>query len=154
MHSTNPAFTADNIIAILDAAPAGGTIEDVIERSKAPVSTASVTKWLKDGKRDLQQDRRTAYALFTEQWDTVYPGAPPRNEAARMKEMQKVLERLGIKQDDIPPAQQAASRSRKPANKCECGNEKGRGDPSCSTCASIDGSRPSITIPQPAGCAA
>ena len=77
-HNRNPVFTAENIIAILEAAPHGGATQEVLERAKVPISHSSLDKWIKDGRRDLRNEKQTAYRLFAEQWDTVYPGAPPR----------------------------------------------------------------------------
>ena len=139
----NPVFTAANIVAILQAAPKGGTSEEVIKRAGVNISQASLDKWIKEGRRDLKDDKTTAYRLFVEQWDTVYPGAPPRNEAARMDEMRKALEAMGIQPPKTCPASMAANGSRPKQSKttCECGNAKTADQPCCDTCASMDRNR-------------
>lgn len=139
----NPAFVAANIIAILQAAPEGGTVEEVIKRAGINVSQASVDKWIKEGRRDLKNDKQSAYRLFAEQWDTLYPGAPPRNEAARMEEMRKALQAMGIQPPKTCPASMAAngSRPRPSRTTCECGNAKAADQPCCDSCATMDRSR-------------
>lgn len=139
----NQVFTAANIVAVLQAAPEGGTSEEVIKRAGVNVSQASLDKWIKEGRRDLKNNKQSAYRLFAEQWDTVYPGAPPRNEAARMSEMHKALEVLGIQVPKTCPASIAANGSRPKQSKttCECGNAKNPDQTCCDTCTSMDRSR-------------
>ena len=153
-HNRNPVFTAENIIAILEAAPHGGTTQEVLERAKVPISHSSLDKWIKDGRRDLRNEKQTAYRLFAEQWDTVYPGAPPRNEAARMEEMQKALAALGIQVPKTCASSSVSegSRPKKPRTTCECGNAKEPGDECCQSCAGI--SSPEAADKVPAGAAA
>ena len=135
---TNSTFVSQNIIAILAAAATGGTIEDIIARTKIDMSASSLKKWLKDGKKDMRQDRQTAYAIFAEQWDAVYPGAPPRYEAARMAEMKKALEHMGIERKCPAPAPAPNARRTGAQKACECGNEKGAKEDSCKNCQSMD----------------
>ena len=144
---TTPPFNAENIIAILDAAPKGGTIGDVIARSQAKVTPTTLQKWIKEGNKAIQNEQITAYRLFTEQWNNLYPGPPPRAEAARMAEIKKALEHLGIKTEEPAVAQIAApsTRPRRPRNQCECGNSKNPRDTSCASCAKIDSSRASAS---------
>ena len=140
-------FTADNLVAILTAAPKGGTVEQVIERAGCDVSAASVKKWISDGKRDHNAGKSTAYALFFQQWESIYPGAPPRGEAERMDEMRKALQKLGIQA--APPAAQngrrangyeaaAPSAPRRSRKVCECGNPKESSAVSCTACLVMD----------------
>ena len=133
-----PTFTAPNIVAILTAAATGGTQEEIVARTGVEISTASLNKWLKDGKKDLKEERQTAYAIFTEQWNTVYPGAPPRHEALRMDEMKKALAELGIDRKCPTPTPAPGARSQQPKNICQCGNEKDPGDEACQTCQAMD----------------
>ena len=135
---TAPTFTAANIVAILTAAPAGGTPDEIIARAGVQISAASLTKWLKDGKKDLANERQTAYAIFTEQWNTIYPGAPPRHEALRMEEMKKALADLGIERKCPNPAPATNSRVQVPKNICQCGNEKEPKDEACQSCEAMD----------------
>ena len=134
----NPTFTAPNIVAILTAAASGGNSEEVIARANVQTSAASLNKWLKDGKKDLRDERQTAYAIFAEQWNTVYPGAPPRHEALRMEEMKKALSELGIDRKCPNPAPAPNGRPQQPKNICQCGNEKGPDDEACQTCQAMD----------------
>lgn len=138
-----PTFTCDNIIAILDSATQGGTIEDVLKRARVDISAASLSKWIKDGNADLRKDLHTAYRLFAEQWNAVYLGPPPRNEALRILEITKAFEKMGISLDRPNPARIPAteSRTRKSNKVCECGNAKNPADHCCATCASMDGVR-------------
>ena len=136
-------FTADNIVAVLAAAPKGGTVEQVVERSGCDASAASVKKWISDGKRDRKNGKDTAYGLFADQWEAVYPGAPPRGEPERMAEMQKALERLGIspsqnghQANGSAPARQRAPRGSRKV--CECGNEKDASAVACPSCMALD----------------
>ena len=138
-----PTFTAENIISILEAAPQGGTTEEVLSRAKAPISTATLDKWIKDGRKDLRDSKQTAYALFAQQWNAVYPGAPPRHEAARMLEIQKALKNLGI-QTQCPSAAQSVPDAKRPTRSpktCECGNTKNPSDACCHNCSRLDSSK-------------
>ena len=133
-----PTFTAPTIVAILTAAAKGGTQEEIIARAGVGISTASLNKWLKDGKKDLANERQTAYAIFTEQWNTVYPGAPPRHETLRMQEMKIALAELGIDRKCPNPAPAANSRAQAPKNICQCGNEKDPAKDACQNCEAMD----------------
>ena len=133
-----PTFTAPNIVSILTAAAKGGTQDEIIARAGVGISTASLNKWLKDGKKDLANERQTAYAIFTEQWNTVYPGAPPRHEALRMQEMKLALTELGIERKCPNPAPAPGGRAQVPRNICQCGNEKAPKDEACKSCEAID----------------
>ena len=136
-------FLADNIVALLQAAPQGGTIEQVIERAGVQVGAASLKKWIADGKRDKSAGKNTAYRMFSEQWALVYPGAPPKGEPDRMIEMQKALEKMGLHRSQNgqiangsePPRQRAPSGSRQI---CECGNPKKSTAVACDACRAID----------------
>lgn len=106
-------FTADNIVAILD------------------------------GKRDRNAGKDTAYRVFADQWERVYPGAPPRGEAERMVEMQKALEKLGVgqSQNGQRTAGSLPERTRAPRGSrrvCECGNQKDPAAVSCTECMALD----------------
>lgn len=140
-------FTADNIVALLGAAPKGGTVEQVVERAACQAGPASVKKWTSDGKRDRNAGKTTAYALFVQHWESVYPGAPPRGEAERMAEMKKALEKLGIQA--APETPQNGRRTNGPAagapraprgsrRTCECGNAKDPNAVSCTECMALD----------------
>ena len=133
-----PTFTAANIIAILEAAPHGGTIQDVVTRSRANVSEATVKNWLKRGQQARNDDQNTSHRLFIDQWDKLYPGAPARNEMSRMLEMQKALETMGIKINDSKEATNGKT------DNCDCGNSKPKNENACSDCTAID-SRPRAT---------
>ena len=133
-----PTLTAPNIVAILTAAAKGGTQEEIVARAGIEISTASLNKWLKDGKKDLKEERQTAYAIFTEQWNTVYPGAPPRHEALRIEEMKKALADLGIERQCPNPAPAPGARAPAPKNICQCGNEKEPKDEACQSCEAKD----------------
>ena len=142
-------FTADNLVAILTAAPKGGTIEQVVERAGCDVSAASVKKWISDGKRDRKAGKSTAYALFAQQWEAVYPGAPPRGEAERMAELKKAFEKLGIgaSQNGRDANGSAPERTRAPRGSrrvCECGNQKDPAAVSCTECMAIDGRKAGV----------
>ena len=143
-----PTFTCGNIIAILDSATQGGTIEDVLKRASVDVSAASLSKWIKDGNADLRKDLHTAYRLFAEQWNTIYPGPPPRHEAARMLEITKAFEKMGISLEppNLTRLPSTESRPRKSNKVCECGNAKNPADRCCTTCTSMD----SVRSPQEA----
>ena len=138
--SLRPAtFTAENIVAILENAHRGGTIQDVIDRAGADVSEASVKNWIKRGQQARNADETTSYRLFLDQWDTLYPGSPPRHEIGRMIEIQKALYKLGIKQEDEPPPVTATPRTpRKSSRVCDCGNAKTKEATACETCVEID----------------
>lgn len=127
-----PTFTSENIIAILQAAPKGGTLEEVILRSRVNISANSLAKWIKDGNRDSKEGKHTSYRLFADQWNAVYPGTPPRHEAARMLEIKKALKELGIQHCDQPAA--PASKPLKSPAICECGNSKPARAPACDDC--------------------
>ena len=136
-------FTAANIVAILTEAPRGGSVGQVVERAGCQVSAASVKKWVADGKRDRNAEKDTAYRIFVDQWERVYPGAPPRGEAERMVEMQKALEKLGIGQSQnghrtagSPPERTRAPRGSRRV--CECGNQKDPAAVSCTECMALD----------------
>lgn len=141
--SIRPAtFTAENIVAILEAAPQGGTVQEVIDRAGADVSEASVKNWIKRGQQARNADETTSYRLFLDQWDALYSGSPPRHEMGRMIEIQKALQRMGIKQEDEPPPVTTTPRTpRKSSEICECGNAKSPRATACATCKEIDSGR-------------
>ena len=134
-------FTTENIIALLQAAPDGGTLDDVIARARITVSPASLAKWIKDGNRDNRSGKDTSYGLFVQQWNTLYPGPPPRYETARMIQMKEALNRLGIQCDKKPVSATQASAPAKSPRICECGNSKAPRALACSSCLSIDSVR-------------
>lgn len=143
-------FTADSLVAILTAAPQGGTIEQVVERAGCQAGPTSVKKWISDGKRDRNAGKTTAYALFVQQWESVYPGAPPRGEAERMAEMKKALDKLGIQataervqngrrtNGSNGSASGAPSAPRRSRKVCECGNAKDPNVVACPECTALD----------------
>ena len=137
-HKRTPTFTATNIVAILTAAAEGGTSEDIVSRAGVDMSSTSLNKWLKDGRKDLKEGRQTSYAIFAEQWATVYPGAPPRHETVRMEEMKKALKELGIERKCPNPKPAPNGRANQPKNICHCGNEKGDKDEACEPCQAKD----------------
>ena len=51
--------------------------------------------WIREGNRDLEQEKTTAYGIFAQRWNSAYPGPPPRTEQVRLIAMQKALEELG-----------------------------------------------------------
>ena len=147
-----PKFNAENIIAILDAAPKGGTLNEVIKRSGTDLSSTTVNKWIKTGNRDIRENQPSSYRMFTEQWNNLYPGPPPRTEAARLAEMKKALDHLGIKTDEPSIAQtvEPHRQPRRPSNQCECGNAKAPKDTSCATCVELDRAQAKVNTTEPA----
>ena len=132
-------FTTENIVAILEAAPRGGTVQEVIDRAGADVSEASVKNWIKRGQQARNADETTSHRLFLEQWEALYPGSPPRHEMSRMIQIQQALQQLGIKQEDEPPPVTATPRTpRKSSRVCDCGNAKTKEATACATCIGID----------------
>ena len=90
-----PTFTTENIVAILKAAPDGGSYDAVLRRAGVSISTSSIMAWIREGTRDLAQGKQTGYGLFTERWNAAYPGPPMRHDEVRLQEMNRALAQLG-----------------------------------------------------------
>ena len=95
MTAKKPTFTTENIVAILKAAPEGGSYEAVLRRANVSISISSLMTWIMEGNQDLSQNKTTAYGLFDQRWNAVYPGPPPRHEEVRLTAMRQALEELG-----------------------------------------------------------
>ena len=95
MAARKPTFTTENIVAILKAAPEGGSYDAVLRRANVSISSSSLMTWIREGNRDLSQDKTTAYSLFAQRWNAAYPGPPPRHDEVRLTAMRQALEELG-----------------------------------------------------------
>ena len=137
MKNTRATFNTQNIIAILDAAPKGGTIEEVIERAKVDMNATSLNKWIKDGNRDTRNGQTTAYALFVGQWNALYPGKPLRYEAARLAEIKRAFKELGISCENTVAIPSPDARPTKSPKTCDCGNSKKSAAECCESCDSM-----------------
>ena len=64
-------FTAENIVAILNAAKDGGTVESVLERSGTNVAYGAFLSWVTRGHRDSRIGAKTAHGKFADYWDAI-----------------------------------------------------------------------------------
>ena len=137
MKTNRATFNTQNIIAILDAAPKGGTTEEIIERAKVDMTAASLNNWIKDGNRDTRNGQTTAYALFVDQWNAIYPGRPLRYEAARLAEIKRAFKELGISCENTVATSPSNARPSKSPKTCDCGNSKKSAAECCDSCAGM-----------------
>ena len=123
-------FTAENVRAVLEAAPYGSTHEDVLARADNPVCLNTLANWLRKGRRDVQDGKRTGYGIFAGQWDALY--RPARRsvglENARMQAVAGALDAMGIPLDDADGA----------IKYCECGKPRKASALACDDCQELD----------------
>ena len=113
-------FTTQNIVTLLSCARGCKDIEAVLARAKSPVKVSMLKRWLRDGRKDILEERNTAYALFTAEWDKRFTGEEKvSSESVRMLAMKSALKTLADRRDPIL---------------CECGQAKARNSPACKEC--------------------
>lgn len=126
-------FTAENIVAIINAIPeTNGTYEAIAAHAAqhgANVAPNTIANWVTAGNADIRNGTtNTAYARFAKRFTelTAKHCAPDDN---RNRELDRALETLG--------------------SLCECGNPRGklpngRTAPKCSQCEELDRNRPRV----------
>ena len=98
---------AGNIVAILNAAADGGTVQsDVLERSGTDVPFTTLISWVTKGHKDRKNGAVSAHTKFADQWDALRAGAgangPWMQDA--MAEIDKALAMLREEAQEVNPA--------------------------------------------------
>ena len=90
-------FQAENIVALLNAAKDGGTVNAILDRSGTKVMHSTLMAWVTKGHTDRKNNVVSAYVKFADKWDAIRLAAPeggPKWGTDPMTEIDKALEML------------------------------------------------------------
>lgn len=132
-------FRAPVIMAILAAAPYGDTSKAVIEMAGSPIHVNTLRYWVRKGRQDASEGKKTSYRIFAHQWDLLYRGDVGRGdlEAARLREISEAFDAMGLEVPEaITPPRMVSIDLVKCF--CECGKRRPAGAKACPDCKDKD----------------